>query len=96
MIRVKLTRKGKAAAGHIQTIWDELESNMTAGFYPKDSKRLRKLLLRAAANLATTLGGTEQNFDTPLDALDGHRIARRVAVLPTLAVGVRSNDASAG
>jgi hypothetical protein len=47
---------------------------MVADFDPKDGKRLRKLLLRAATNLATALGGTEQNFDIPLDALDDHRI----------------------
>jgi DNA-binding MarR family transcriptional regulator len=73
-VRIKLTRKGKAAAARIQTLWDEVESNMTAGFDSKDSKRLRKLLLRAAANLATTLGGNQQDFDTPLDALVDHRI----------------------
>jgi DNA-binding MarR family transcriptional regulator len=74
-IRVKLTRKGKAAAARIQALWDEAEGDLTAGFDPKDSKRLRKHLLRAAANLSTALGGTEQDFNIPLDALDDHRIS---------------------
>ncbi|MPR11475.1 MarR family winged helix-turn-helix transcriptional regulator [Microvirga tunisiensis] len=73
-VRVRLTRKGKTAAARIHALWDEVEADMVADFDPKDGKRLRKLLLRAATNLATALGGTEQNFDIPLDALDDHRI----------------------
>jgi DNA-binding MarR family transcriptional regulator len=72
-VRVKLTRKGKAASARIQALWGEVESGLTTGFDPKDSKRLRKLLLRAAANLATALGGTDQDFDIPPDTLDDHR-----------------------
>ena len=73
-VRVKLTRKGKAASARVQALWDEVESDLTTGFDPEDSARLRKLLLLAAANLATALGGTEQDFDIPLGALDDPRV----------------------
>src|SRR5688572_18371282 len=73
-VRVRLTRKGKTAAARIHGLWDEVESDMVVGFDAKESKRLRKLLLRAATNLATALGGNEQDFDVPLDALDDHRV----------------------
>jgi DNA-binding MarR family transcriptional regulator len=75
-VRVRLTRKGKATAARIQALWDEVEADMMAGFDPKESKRLRKLLLKAATNLATALGGDERAFDIPLDALDDHRTHR--------------------
>ena len=71
-VRVKLTRKGKAAAAHIYGLWDAVESDMTAEFDSKDRKRLRQYLLRAAANLTTALGGNEQNFDLPLEAMEDH------------------------
>ena len=73
-VRVKLTRQGKAAAGHVHAFWDEVEADMIAEFTPEDRKRLRKLLVGAAANLARALGGDEQDFDIPLDALDDHRV----------------------
>jgi DNA-binding MarR family transcriptional regulator len=72
-VRVKLTRKGKAAAARIHALWDEVEADMMAEFDPKDSKRLRKLLLGAATNLATALGGDERDFDIPFDARDDHQ-----------------------
>jgi DNA-binding MarR family transcriptional regulator len=72
-VRVKLTRKGKAASARVLALWGEVESGLTTGFDPEDSARLCKLLLRAAANLATALGGTDQDFDVPIDALDDHR-----------------------
>ncbi|WP_099509094.1 MarR family winged helix-turn-helix transcriptional regulator [Microvirga ossetica] len=73
-VRVRLTRKGETAAARIQALWDDVETDMVVEFDPKERKRLRKLLLRAAANLATALGGDEQDFDIPLDALDDHRV----------------------
>jgi hypothetical protein len=75
-VRVRLTGKGKAAAARIQALWDEVEGDMTAGFDAKESKRLRKLLLKAATNLVTALGGDERDFDIPFDALDDHRTRR--------------------
>jgi DNA-binding MarR family transcriptional regulator len=73
-VRVKLTRKGKTAAVRINTLWMEVETNMVAELDLKDRKRMRKLLLQAATNLATALGGDERDFDIPLDALDDHRV----------------------
>jgi DNA-binding MarR family transcriptional regulator len=73
-VRVRLTRKGKAAAAHIHALWDAVESDMVVGFALWESARLRKLLLRAATNLGTTLGGTEQDLDIPPDASDDHHV----------------------
>ncbi len=72
-VRVTLTQKGTTTSARISSIWEKVETDMVAGFDPKESKRLRKLLLRAATNLAATLGGDEQDFDIPFDALDDHR-----------------------
>jgi DNA-binding MarR family transcriptional regulator len=72
-VQVKLTQKGETASARIHALWDKVETDMVAEFDPKESKRLRKLLLRAATNLAVTLGGDEQDFDIPFDALDDHR-----------------------
>jgi DNA-binding MarR family transcriptional regulator len=72
-VRVKLTQKGETTSTRIRALWDKVEADMVAEFDPKDSKRLRKLLLRAATNLAAALGGDEQDFDIPFDALDDHR-----------------------
>jgi DNA-binding MarR family transcriptional regulator len=73
-VRVHLTRKGKAAAARVNALWDEVESAMVTEFDRKECKRLRKLLLRAATNLATAQGGDEQHFDSPLDTLDDHHV----------------------
>jgi DNA-binding MarR family transcriptional regulator len=70
---VKLTRKGKTAAARVEGLWHEVEADMMAEFDPKDSKQLRKLLLRAAANLAPALRGDERDFNVPLDVLDDHQ-----------------------
>jgi DNA-binding MarR family transcriptional regulator len=72
-VRVKLTQKGETASAGIHALWDKVEADMMAEFDPKESKRLRKLLLQAATNLAAALGGDEQDFDIPFDALDDHR-----------------------
>ncbi len=72
-VRVKLTRKGKAAAARIYALWEEVETDMTTELDLKDSKRLRELLLRAAANLATVLGDDERDSGILLDALDNHQ-----------------------
>ena len=72
-VRVKLTQKGETESAGIHALWDKVETDMMAGFDPKESKRLRKHLLRAATNLAAALGGDERDFDVPFDALDDHR-----------------------
>lgn len=74
MVRVRLTRKGKAAAVRMHVLWDEVESDLVAGFALKESTRLRTFLLRAASSLATALSSTEQDFDNPLDASDDHHV----------------------
>jgi len=72
-VRVKLTQKGETASALIHALWDKVETDMMAEFDAKDLERLRELLLRAATSLAAALGGDEQDFDIPFDALDDHR-----------------------
>jgi DNA-binding MarR family transcriptional regulator len=72
-VRVKLTQKGETTSARIQALWNKVEADMVAEFDVKDSKRLCKLLLRAASNLAAALGGDERDFDVPFDAQDNHR-----------------------
>jgi len=49
-----------------------VETDMTTELDLKDSKRMRELLLRAAANLATAVGD-ERDSGILLDALDNHQ-----------------------
>jgi DNA-binding MarR family transcriptional regulator len=71
-VQVRLTQKGETTSARIQELWNKVEADMVAEFDPKERKRLRKLLLQAATNLAAALGGDEQDFDIPFDALDDH------------------------
>jgi DNA-binding MarR family transcriptional regulator len=73
LVRVRLTKKGRAAAARVEALWDEVESDTLAEFDVDEREQLRKLLLRAGSSLARTLGGDERVFDAPLDALDDHR-----------------------
>lgn len=73
VVRVRLTKKGKSLAARIGEIWDSVEGDLLRGMDEKAQKRLRKLLLRAARNLVTAIGGDEHDFEVPLDALDDHR-----------------------
>ncbi|MBZ6077422.1 MarR family winged helix-turn-helix transcriptional regulator [Microvirga puerhi] len=63
VVRVKLTREGKKKASAINALWDEVENELLAGFDNKDRKRLRKLLRRAAKNLASITGADPSSFD---------------------------------
>jgi Transcriptional regulators len=63
VVRVKLTREGKKKAAAINALWDEVENELLAGFDNKDRKRLRKLLRRAAKNLADITGADPSSFD---------------------------------
>ncbi|WP_230531446.1 MarR family winged helix-turn-helix transcriptional regulator [Microvirga roseola] len=64
IVRVKLTKEGKRKAAAIDAIWDEVEAELLAGFDNKDRKRLRKLLRRAAKNLAGVTGADQTGFET--------------------------------
>jgi DNA-binding MarR family transcriptional regulator len=63
VVRVKLTKEGKRKAAAIEALWDEVEAELLAGFDNKDRKRLRKLLRRAAKNLAGLTGADQTGFE---------------------------------
>ena len=62
IVRVKLTKEGKRKAEAINALWDEVESELLADFDNKDRKRLRKLLRKAAKNLAKLTGADQEGF----------------------------------
>ncbi len=52
VVRVALTEEGLARAEAITGLWDAVEDELLGGLDGKDRKRLRKLLRKAARNLA--------------------------------------------
>jgi DNA-binding MarR family transcriptional regulator len=70
VVRVKLTKEGKRKAAAIDAIWDEVEGELLAGFDNKDRKRLRKLLRKAAKNLAGLTGADQSGFEADDDLED--------------------------
>jgi len=67
VVRVKLTKEGKRKAAAIEALWDEVEAELLAGFDNKERKRLRKLLRKAAKNLAGITGADQTGFDSEDD-----------------------------
>ena len=67
VVRVKLTKEGKRKAAAIDALWNEVESELLAGFDNKDRKRLRKLLRKAAKNLAGLTGADQTGFEVEDD-----------------------------
>ena len=70
VVRVKLTREGKKKAAAINALWDEVENELLAGFDNKDRKRLRKLLRKAAKNLAGSTSDEGEPLDEDADTDD--------------------------
>lgn len=70
VVRVKLTKEGKRKAAAIDALWDEVEAELLDGFDAKDRKRLRKLLRKAARNLAGVTGADQTGFETEDDLED--------------------------
>ncbi|WP_134496130.1 MarR family winged helix-turn-helix transcriptional regulator [Microvirga pakistanensis] len=70
VVRVKLTKEGKRKAAAIDALWDEVEAELLADFDNKDRKRLRKLLRRAAKNLAGITGADQSGFEAEDDLED--------------------------
>lgn len=64
VVRVRLTEEGAARAKSIAQLWDEVEDELLGGLDGKDRRRLRKLLRRAARNLAG------EGSEVAADALD--------------------------
>ena len=69
VVRVKLTRDGKRKAAAINALWDGVEAELLEGFDNKERKRLRKLLRKAAKNLARITGADQTGFEAD-DELD--------------------------
>ncbi|WP_026597411.1 MarR family winged helix-turn-helix transcriptional regulator [Methylobacterium sp. 77] len=67
IVRVRLTDAGLAKAEAIERIWDEVESEMLDGFDGKERRRLRKLLRKAARNLADVSGVTGHEVEGDAD-----------------------------
>lgn len=74
IVRVRLTDAGLAKAEAIERIWDDVEAELLDGFEGKERRRLRKLLRRAAGNLAEVAGveghEVDREADSEIDAED--------------------------
>jgi len=70
VVRVKLTPAGEEKATAIKALWDEVETELLAGFDGKERKRMRKMLRKIAKNLAEILGADSQGLDGADDDLD--------------------------
>jgi DNA-binding MarR family transcriptional regulator len=70
VVRVKLTEEGLKRAAAIEALWDDVEKELLGGFDSKDRKRLRKMLRRAARNLAEVSGADPRGLDSGDDDLD--------------------------
>lgn len=68
VVRVRLTVAGLAKAEAIERIWDDVEAELLDGFEGKERRRLRKLLRRAAGNLAEIAGIEGHEVDREADA----------------------------
>lgn len=56
VVKVMLTEEGAAKANEINKLWDDVEEELLDGFDNKERRRLKKLLRRAARNLAGLTG----------------------------------------
>lgn len=72
IVRVRLTEIGLAKAEAIARLWDDVEAELLDGFEGKEKRRLRKLLRKAATNLADAAGmaGPEAELEAEMDADD--------------------------
>ena len=70
VVQVRLTAQGRQKAAAVSRIWEEVEGELLAGLSPKERKRLRKMLRKAAKNLAEITGAQLQGLDGADDDLD--------------------------
>jgi DNA-binding MarR family transcriptional regulator len=68
-VRVTLTQEGRVRAVSIDAITERLEDELTSGLDGKERKRFRKMLRRAARNLAA-LSGDADGHDEAEDGED--------------------------
>jgi DNA-binding MarR family transcriptional regulator len=70
VVRVKLTEQGHEKASAIEELWGEVERELLDGFDGRERKRLRKMLRKAAKNLAEISGANAHDLaDDDLDEL---------------------------
>ena len=69
-VRPPTSSKTVSRLSAIDALWDEVEAELLQGFDNKDRKRLRKLLRRAAKNLAGITGADQSGFEAD-DETDG-------------------------
>lgn len=67
IVRVRLTATGLAKADAIERLWDEVEEELLDDFDGKEKRRLRKLLRKAARNLASAAGVSEHDQEHEAD-----------------------------
>lgn len=70
VVRVRLSQAGLAKADAIEKIWDEIEAELLDDFEGKERRRLRKLLRKAARNLAEAAGVSGHEHDAEADTDD--------------------------
>lgn len=68
LVRVRLTREGRARASEIASLWQETEQRLLAGFDGRDRKKLRKMLRRAAENFTAATDAPRDDDDADVDA----------------------------
>lgn len=67
IVRVRLTEAGLAKAEAIDRLWADVEAELLDGFEGKERRRLRKLLRKAAGNLADASGVTGHEDDGDIE-----------------------------
>ncbi len=70
IVVVRLTDEGTRRAASIDNLWNEVEDDLLRGFDNKDRKRLRKLLRKAARNLAGSSSDEGESLDEDPDTDD--------------------------
>lgn len=88
IVRVKLTELGAEKAQAIDTLWDEVETELLQSFDGKDKKRLRKLLRKAARSLASAAGDDDRGLESGEDELEDGEPTPRPVVAPATPDGV--------
>ncbi|MER2264383.1 MarR family winged helix-turn-helix transcriptional regulator [Methylobacterium oxalidis] len=74
IVRVRLTETGLARAAAIERLWDEVEAELLDGFDNKERRRLRKLLRKAARNLADVTGAAGHEAEAEIDGEDEEEV----------------------
>jgi DNA-binding MarR family transcriptional regulator len=83
VVRVRLTEEGRRKAAAIERLWDEVEAELLGDLDAKDRRRLRKLLRKAAKNLAVATGADSRGLEGADEDLD--ELAAEVPVIPVRA-----------